>query len=231
MSLTSGRGPLGRKPSGRFVPPIPEIGAYIEPFRRKVKGITGDEVLIESESVLLVHRPGHAPEFAFPAADVGGLPVTSVTPLPEADGYLTVPWGSVDSWFEEEEEILLHPRNPYHRVDYLRTTRWLHVEVSGVVLVDTRQTVGVYETALEPRLYIARDQLLGDVLTPSDKSTFCPYKGTASYWHARLDGRVVENVAWSYEDPFSESEAIRGLLCFDDAVVSVRTDIPAGAQV
>jgi uncharacterized protein (DUF427 family) len=176
----------------------------------------------------LVHRPGHPPEFAFPAKHVRDIPTT---PLPEADGYVTVPWASVGGWLDEDDEIFLHPRNPYHRVDYLRTSRWLHVEIDGAVLVDTRETVGVYETALEPRLYVAREQLPGNVLAGSDKTTYCPYKGVASYWNASLDGRVVENVAWSYEEPFQESEAIRGLISFDEAVVSVRTDLPPPAEL
>lgn len=200
----------------------------MEPFRRRVRGIGDGRVLIESESVVLVHRPGSPPEFAFPAMDVCGVPAT---PLPEVEGYVTVPWTSVESWFDEDEEILLHPRNPYHRVDYLRTSRRLRVEVDGVVLVDTHETIGAYETALEPRLYVARNQLSGDVLAASDKTTYCPYKGVASYWDATLDGRTVGNVAWSYEDPRPESEAIRGLLSFDDAVVSVRADLPAPARL
>lgn len=228
MSLTSGRGPLGRNPAGRFVPPLTPTNAYVEPFRRRVRGISREEVLVDSESVVLVHRSGHPPEFAFPFGDVHGVPSA---PLAELHGYVTVPWGSMDSWLEEEDELFLHPRNPYHRVDYLRTSRWLHVEISGVVLVDTRETLGVYETSLEPRLYIRRDQLRDDVLTPSSKTTYCPYKGVASYWNASLDGNHVENVAWSYEDPLQESEAIRGLVSFDDAVVSVRTDLPAPAPL
>ena len=228
MSLTSGRGPHGPNPAGRFVPPIPQAKAYVEPFRRRVRGISREEVLVDSESVLLVHRSGQPPEFAFPFEDVHGAPTT---PLAELDGYVTVPWGSMDSWMEEDDEVFLHPRNPYHRVDYLRTSRWLQVEISGVVLVDTRETLGVYETSLEPRLYVRRGQLRGDVLTSSSKTTYCPYKGVASYWNASLDGNLVENVAWSYENPLQESEAIRGLLSFDDAVVSVRTDLPAPAAL
>jgi uncharacterized protein (DUF427 family) len=74
-----------------------------------------------------------------------------------------------------------HPRNPYHRVDYLRTSRLLHVEIDRAVIVDTRKTIGVYETALEPRLYVARDEIRGAELIPSRRTTYCPYKGVATY--------------------------------------------------
>lgn len=228
MSLTSGRGPLGRNPAGRFIPAMPDTTAYIEPFRRRVRAVKGQEVVVDSESVLLVHRPGHPPEFAFPSADVAGV---SAAALPEVEAYVTVPWASVESWLEEDQEIFLHPRNPYHRVDYVPTSRWLHVEVDGIVLVDTRETLGVYETSLEPLLYVDRVQFRGGALTASSKTTYCPYKGIATYWDAHLDGRLVENVAWSYEDPLTESQAIRGLICFDGAVVSVQTDLPHPARL
>jgi uncharacterized protein (DUF427 family) len=228
MSLTSGRGPLSHRPSGRFVPPITQPAAYIEPFRRRVRGLSGEELIVDSEATLLVHRPGHPPSFAFPSAHVRG---DLGTPLEEVNGYVTVPWDSLDAWYEEEERVFLHPRNPYHRVDYLRTRRRLRVEVCGSTLVDTTDTVGVYETALEPRLYVRRDQLLADVLVANPSTTtYCPYKGIASYWNAVVGASVVENAAWSYEDPLPESSAIRGLLSFDESRVSVVHDLPPAAS-
>ena len=226
MSLTSGRGPHGPNPAGRFVPPLAGIGTYIEPFRRRIRGISGGRTLVESESVLLVHRPGRPPEFAFPQIDVRAAPSAA---RPEADGYVTVPWDAAERWLEEDEEIFLHPRNPYHRVDFVRTSRLLHVEVSGAVLVDTRETIGAYETSLEPRLYVSRERVTGAVLTAGDKATYCPYKGVATYWDAVIDGAVAHNAAWSYEDPLPESEAIRGLVSFDEAVAVVSTDLPPPA--
>jgi uncharacterized protein (DUF427 family) len=66
-----------------------------------------------------------------------------------------------------------------------------------------------------------------DLLQRSDTTTYCPYKGTASYWSAVIDGVVVDDVAWSYEDPVPESNALRGLLSFDTGRVSVVTDFPS----
>ena len=118
MSLTTGKGPLSARPAGRFTVPIPEHVAYVEPFRRRVRATKDGRTVIDSERVLLVHRQGRPPTYAFPTGDVEGTPTE---PEPEATGYVTVPWNAVDSWFEEDEQVFGHPRNPYHRVDYLRS--------------------------------------------------------------------------------------------------------------
>ena len=117
MTLTSGRGPLSGRPAGRFSAPLPEGLVYIEPFPRRVRGTVGDKTVVDSEGVLLVHRAGHPPAYAFPADDVHGL---TTEPEPEAPGYVTVPWDAVDQWYEEEEAVFFHARNPYHRTSTSR---------------------------------------------------------------------------------------------------------------
>ena len=149
-------------------------------------------------------------------------------PQPDAPGYVRLEWDSVDAWFEEDEQVFGHPRNPYHRVDCLRATRRLQVEVSGQSLVDTADTLVVYETALDPRLYVHPDHVLMDVLERSSSTTtYCPYKGTASYWTARIGDVLFEDIAWSYEDPLPESVPLAHFLSFDDSRVTLRHDLPA----
>lgn len=223
MSLTSGRGPLSADPAGTFVPPIPAGVVYVEPFRRRVRGVRGGRTVVDSERVLLVHRAGGPPAYAFPAGDVAGVDATLE---PAAPGHVAVAWDAVEEWYEEEEQVFLHARNPYHRVDCLRSARRLRVEVGGEVLVDTTDTVAVYETALEPRLYVARRHVRPDVLVPSPTVTSCPYKGVASYWTAQVGDQRVADVAWSYEDPYPESSILRGLLSFDETRVTVRPAFP-----
>src|SRR5690349_2501869 len=213
MSLTTGRGPLSAQPAGRFSAPLPDQLVYVEPFRRRVRGFTGKTLVIDSEAVVLVHRAGAPPSFAFPAADVHA-PLGTAEPA--AAGYVRVPWDAIDEWYEEDERGHGHPRNPYHRVDCVRTHRRLRVDVEGVALVDTTETTGVYETALEPKLYVARDAVRMDLLVPSATTTYCPYKGTASWWSAVVDDATVADVGWSYEDPLPECAAIRGMLSFDE---------------
>ena len=125
------------------------------------------------------------------------------------------PSDAVDAWYEEDEGFFGHPRNPYHRIDCLRSSRSLRVEAAGTVLVDTTDTMVVYETALDPRLYV--DPALVRVeLTRSQLHTYCPYKGTATYWNAVVDGVVLPDVAWSYEDALPESSPLQHLVSFDD---------------
>jgi uncharacterized protein (DUF427 family) len=204
---------------------VPDGIAYVEPFRRRVRGVTGGRTLVDSERALLVHRPGEPPAYAFPAADVHGAPAE---PVAEAPGHVRVPWEAVEDWYEEDERVFSHPRNPYHRVDCVRTSRRLRVVVGGMVLVDTTETLGVYETALEPKLYVRRDHVRRDLLVRSPTTTYCPYKGTASYWSAVVGDAAVEDVAWSYDDPLPESLPIRALLSFDPARATVVHDLPPG---
>jgi uncharacterized protein (DUF427 family) len=224
MSLTTGRGPLSGRPAGRFTAPIPDHVAYIEPFRRRVRATKDGRTIVDSERVLLVHREGRPPTYAFPVGDVEGTPAE---PEPDVTGYVTVPWNAVDSWFEEGEEVFGHPRNPYHRVDHLHSRRHLHVEAGGIALVDTDDTMAVYETSLEPRLYVDPRFVRVDLLTMSATHTYCPYKGTATYWTARVGGEDLEDIAWSYEDPLPEFAPLAHFLSFDEARVAVEHDLPA----
>ncbi len=223
MSLTTGKGPLSARPAGRFTAPMPAAVAYLEPFRRRVRARKAGRTVIDSERVLLVHRAGNPPTYAFPASDVDGLASEAE---PDVPGYVVVPWDAADAWFEEDEEVFGHPRNPYHRVDCLRSRRRLRVEAAGMTLVDTDETLAVYETALEPRLYVDRQFVRSDVLETSTTQTYCPYKGTATYWSARNGDEVLADVAWSYEDPLPESLPLRQLLSFDEKRVEVFDDLP-----
>ncbi|HEX4434309.1 MAG TPA: DUF427 domain-containing protein, partial [Acidimicrobiales bacterium] len=217
MSLTTGKGPLSATPAGRFTVPMPDNISYIEPFRRRVRATKDGRTVIDCERALLLHRPGRPPTFAFPKDDVTGLPVVDE---PDAPRYVTVPWDAADAWFEEDEQIFGHPRNPYHRVDCLRSHRPLRVEAAGTTLVDTTDTMVVYETALDPRLYVDRNAVRTE-LTRSQLETYCPYKGTATYWHAIVDGTALSDVAWSYEDALPESTPLEHLVSFDEQRVSV----------
>jgi uncharacterized protein (DUF427 family) len=223
VSLTTGRGPLSSRPAGRFTVPMPAQVTYMEPHRRRVRGLKNGVAVIDTEDALLVHRPGCPPTYAFPTDDVEGLPMQ---PEGDAEGYVVVAWDAVDAWFEEDEQVLGHPRNPYHRVDCLRSGRRLRVDASGVQLVDTSETLAVYETALDPRLYVDARFVRMDLLRPSSTQTYCPYKGTATYWTAHIGDAVLDDVAWSYDDPLPESSALRRLLSFDGAKVSVSHDLP-----
>jgi uncharacterized protein (DUF427 family) len=212
MSLTTGTAPFSRNPAGRFDPPVPADAVYVEPLLRRVRANVGDRTVIDSERVVLVHRAGTPPTYAFPVEDVRELPTS---PEPAALGYVSVPWSAASAWYEEEQQVFGgHPRNPYHRVDCVRARRQLRVEVAGVVLVDTTDVTSLYETSRAPQLYARRELVRIDLLVPSETVTYCPYKGTASHYNALVDGTLVRDVAWSYDDPLPESTPIAGMLGF-----------------
>jgi uncharacterized protein (DUF427 family) len=224
MSLVAGRGPLSSDPAGWFSPAVPDDVVYVEPHPRRVQAIRGGRTLIDTERALLVHRRNHPLSYAFRADDVDGLPSQ---PVAEAPGYVAVPWDAVDTWLEEGRTLVHYPPNPYHRVDCRPTKRRLRVAVAGATLVDTDDTVIVFETALEPRLYVDPAHVRTDVLRPSATSTYCNYKGTATYWTAAIGDTVAEDVAWSYPDPPPESLPIKGFLSFDATRAEVFAELPA----
>jgi uncharacterized protein (DUF427 family) len=223
MSLVAARGPLGPDPAGRFSAPLPADLVYVEPHPRRVQAIRGGRTVIDTERALLVHRRNHPLSYAFPAGEVGALPSR---PVSEAPGFVEVPWEAVDTWVEEGRTLVHYPPNPYHRVDCRPTKRRLRVKVGGATLVDTDDTVIVFETALEARLYVDPAHVRTEVLRQSETSTYCNYKGTATYWSVAIGDAVVDDVAWSYPDPPPESLPIKGFLSFDASRAEVLAELP-----
>jgi uncharacterized protein (DUF427 family) len=227
VSLVAGRGPLGRDPAGRFSAPVPDDLVYIEAHPRRIEAIRNGRKVIDTERALMVHRAGQPLSYAFPADAVGDLPHE---PEPLAPGYVHVPWDAVDTWLEEGRRLVHYPPNPYHRVDCRPTNRRLRVDVAGTTLVDTTDTVILFETALQPRLYVSPKHVRTDLLTRSDTGSYCNYKGTATYWSARVGDVAVEDIAWSYDDPLPESLPIKGFLSFDAARADVQAELPVGGE-
>jgi uncharacterized protein (DUF427 family) len=137
-----------------------------------------------------------------------------------------VPWDAVDTWLEEGRTLVNYPPNPYHRVDCRPTNRALRVTVAGEPLVDTTETVIVFETSLDPRLYVDPPQVRTDLLRPSQTSSYCNYKGYATYWSAVVGDTMVEDVAWSYPDPPPETLPIKGFFSFDATRAEVLAELP-----
>lgn len=236
MSLTTGKGPHGPNPAGRFHPAVPRCATYVEPLLRRVRAFmeakassADSKPVIDSEQVVLVHRAGRPPSYAFPRADVASSVPTQ--PEPAAQGYVQVPWDAVSAWYEEETRVLGHPMNPYHRIDCLRAQRQLRVTVASALLVDTTDVVCLYETSRLPQLYVRRELVRMDLLHRSATVTYCPYKGSATHWTASVGGKIVPDVAWSYDDPYPESAPIAGLLGFYPERVSAIQDVPGWFEV
>jgi uncharacterized protein (DUF427 family) len=123
-------------------------------------------------------------------------------------------WNAMDGWFEEEEEIFVHPRDPYKRVDAIRSARRVRVSVEGETIADTRRPTLVFETNHPVRYYIPLEDVRREILIPSDTISRCPYKGIASYWSVKAGGKIFHDLAWSYREPVAECPKIKDLLCF-----------------
>jgi uncharacterized protein (DUF427 family) len=148
-------------------------------------------------------------------------------PLPGAPplaGHLAFYWHALDRWLEEDEEVFVHPRDPYHRVDVLDTSRHVEISVAGQPVADTRRARMLLETGLPPRWYLPPEDVRLELLDESQTVTSCPYKGTAAHHSLRLGDERREDIAWSYADPLAAVAAIEGRICFYDERVDVEVD-------
>ena len=140
-------------------------------------------------------------------------------------GMVRFDWAALDAWFEEDEEIFVHPRNPYARVDALRSRRTVRVELGGVVLAESSSPVMVFETGLPTRYYLDRTDVAFEHLIPTQTVTSCPYKGTTSaYWSVRIGDELYPDIAWSYEFPTGQLLEIAGLIAFYNEKVDIAVD-------
>lgn len=146
------------------------------------------------------------------------------SPFAELRDAVRLEWGAMDAWFEEDEEVFTHARDPYTRVDILPSSRHVRVAVDGVTVAESMSPRLLFETGLPVRHYLPKTHVRTDLLTPTDLETHCPYKGRARYWSLRTPGGVHRDLAWSYPAPLPESQRIAGLVCFFDERVDVHID-------
>ena len=144
--------------------------------------------------------------------------------LEALDGHLAFIWDQLDSWFEEDEEVFVHPRDPYWRVDIVHSSRHVRVEIEGTAIADTRRPVLLFESGLPIRYYIPKQDVRMDLLQPTQTHTRCPYKGIASYWSVVLDGKRFDDVVWAYPTPIPEASKIENLLSFYNERVDIFVD-------
>lgn len=142
---------------------------------------------------------------------------------PDLAGYVVLDFPGFDAWYEEDEEIVSHPRDPFHRVDVRRGSRHVRVELGGVLLAETSTPTLVFETHLPVRFYMPRSDLRAEV-EPGTKRTRCAYKGEASHWSFPAAGPEAADLAWSYEEPLPDAVELAGLVAFYDEQVDVTLD-------
>jgi len=144
---------------------------------------------------------------------------------PDLSAYAAFYWNKVDNWFEEDEEVFVHPRDPYKRIDALRSSRHIEVRVNGETVADTTSPTLLFETGLPTRYYIPKIDVRMDLLHPSTQTTQCPYKGIANYYSVAVPGSgVAENIAWFYRTPVPQVPTIENMVCFFNEHVDIVVD-------
>jgi uncharacterized protein (DUF427 family) len=223
---------------------------YFEPFERRMRAVIGEDTVLDTTGGMLLYESNIPPVLYVPEADVrhdlltpsdhtthcpfkGDATYWNVgsaenaiwtyrEPIESATfllGYMAPYWHLMDAWFEEDEQLHTRFRDPYHRIDVRETSARVTVRANGDVIARSERPHLLFETGHRVRAYLRPDEVSAD-LAPSDKTTVCPHKGTASYWS--LDG--LEDIAWSYRDPIPEAGAIEGLVSFDGDGVEVEIE-------
>jgi uncharacterized protein (DUF427 family) len=146
------------------------------------------------------------------------------SPIDELRDRVRFDWAVVDAVLEEDEQVFIHPRDPFSRVDILHSSRHVEVLVDDVKVADTTRPTILYETGLPPRYYFPQPDVRMDLLDPTDTETGCPYKGFARYWNVRTGDTTHEDLAWSYPTPLPESQKVAGLVCFYNEKVDLVVD-------
>ena len=146
------------------------------------------------------------------------------SPIEELRDLVRFDWNSMDAWFEEDEQVFTHPRDPYTRVDVLASSRHVRVEVGGTTIAESASPRILFETGLPPRYYLPKPHVRMELLTPSRSVSHCPYKGQAEYWSVRAGDGVHDDLAWSYRAPFAESQKIAGMIAFYNEKVDICVD-------
>jgi len=176
------------------------------------------------------HEPSARGELAWRSLTIGDRVVPRAAwtyAEPSADfleGLIAFRWDALDEWFAEAEQLFGHPKDPYSRIDVMRTTRHVRVLLDGEVLADSRRARVLYEAALPPRWYLPAADVDTARLVPSGHMTRCAYKGAASYWHVRVGDGLVEDLVWSYPDPEHDAEPVRDMYCFFSEKVDIELD-------
>ena len=140
-----------------------------------------------------------------------------VEPSPEAveiEGYIAFKWAEMDAWFEEDEKVYVHPRDPYTRIDTIQSHRNVRIELNGETIAETDHPVLLLETGLPARYYIPEADVRSNLLEHSETHTACPYKGVASYYSITVGDRRIKDVAWYYPSPYPEVGKIQNLVAF-----------------
>jgi uncharacterized protein (DUF427 family) len=183
------------------------------------------DLLVETDEVKNSPSRGDATNYAVKVNGSEGRAYRYLQPeIEEIDGHYAFVWDTMDHWFEEDEEVYVHARDPNTRIDILPSSRRVRIEIDGVTVADTANGSFLFETGLPTRYYLPKTDVEMTLFAPTDKQTHCPYKGTARYWTATINGETYENILWGYDFPLPESQKIAGLVAFYNEKVDIYVD-------
>lgn len=214
--------------SGVPGPAVP-VG-HVEPCPRRVRARLGGRTVVDTTDARYLWEHPWYPRWTVPVADVDPAVLDTPAVVRTWDdgplaGTVALRWDALDAWFEEDEEVHVHPRSPYVRVDALRSRRHVRVELDGVVLAESDAPVLLFETGLPTRAYLDPTAVDTSRLEPSDTVTACPYKGvTSRYFAVRTPAGRYDDLAWTYDHPGAAVGRIAGLVAFYDERVDVVVD-------
>jgi uncharacterized protein (DUF427 family) len=245
-----------------------------EPVDKRIRGVIGDEVLIDTDRALLVWEPKRVvpsyavparelEEVASPASEPGDAPPTPGRGVPHlgqrpvydpsvpfavhtTDGveldlhvagatrraaafqpaddalseYVIVDFDAFDEWFEEDERNVGHPRDPFHRIEIVHSSRSVRVERDGELLAASSRPYLLLEAPLPVRYYLPREDVTDGILQPSSTRTLCAYKGQAAYWSLANEA----DIAWSYAHPLREAAEVTDRIAFFNERVDLIVD-------
>ena len=207
----------------RYPSPLVPAG-HTEPVPRRIRAELEGRTVLDTLNALYVWETPKYPQYLIPTGDVDPAVAASAEPSP-VSGYVRLRWDALDAWYEEDEEVFGHPRSPYARVDALRSSRRVRIELDGVVLAESGAPVMVFETGLPTRCYLDRSTVDFTLLRPTDSVTTCPYKGrTSAWWSVLTPAGEYPDLAWSYGFPTAALLPIAGLVAFYDEQVDVFLD-------
>ena len=183
------------------------------------------DLLVETGEIRKSPSRGEATQYTVKVNGAEGAAYSFKEPkIDEIAGHYVFVWKTMDHWFEEDQEVWVHARDPYTRIDILASSRRVRVEVEGVTVAESSNASFLYETGLPTRYYLPKTDVRMDLLTPTDTVTACPYKGTARYWTLTVDGETCDDVVWGYDAPLPESEEILGMVSFYNEKVDIYVD-------
>ncbi|KAL6862215.1 DUF427 domain-containing protein [Trichoderma novae-zelandiae] len=223
------------------------------PTPRRIRVLFNKTLVVDTTRALLVWEHPWYPQYYVPAADIrnaslsgdalaeltvaekAGVPAKSTDRVLRFDdvdgswgelaGLVRLEFSAMDSWLEEDIAIYGHPKDPFKRIDILPSTRPIEIRIAGTTVARSPFAHHLHETALRVRYYLPLTAVVDPaVLRPSKTTTYCPYKGTAEYYHVVLDGQEHRDVVWWYRAPLHESAAIVGAISFYNEKVEIFLD-------